>query len=113
MSDYVDNLVRQWELNDPRDRWRHTGEEPTSSMDKPLPGWKPMEEAERDLDRMLICSVCGADACFGFGATLDGVRMGDVGDWRCSEHHPTRKANRTREEWERATMPADRTEAVA
>ena len=23
---YVEQLVRQWELADPRDRWRHTGE---------------------------------------------------------------------------------------
>jgi hypothetical protein len=25
---YVEDLVRQWELADPRDRWRHTGEAP-------------------------------------------------------------------------------------
>lgn len=55
-----------------------------------------------DTDRMLICSVCGADSAFGFGVTLDGLRMGDVGDWRCSEHHPTRKASYTREEWAHA-----------
>jgi hypothetical protein len=23
---YAEQLVRQWELADPRDRWRHTGE---------------------------------------------------------------------------------------
>jgi len=57
---------------------------------------------ERDFERMLICDVCGADACFGFGVTLDGVRMGDVGSWRCAEHHPHRKASYTREEWAEA-----------
>lgn len=53
----------------------------------------------QDVNRMSICSVCGADACFGFGITIEGARMGDFGDWRCSEHHPTRKARYTREEW--------------
>lgn len=54
-----------------------------------------------DVERMLFCEVCGADACFGFGVTLDGLRMGDVGSWRCEEHHPDadRQIPRTREEW--------------
>lgn len=52
-----------------------------------------------DADRMLFCDVCGADACFGFGVTLDGIRMGDVGSWRCSEHHPERPARLTLEQW--------------
>lgn len=55
-----------------------------------------------DFDRMLICEICGADACFGFGVTREGIRMGDVGMWRCSEHHPHRKASYTREEWAQA-----------
>lgn len=55
-----------------------------------------------DVERMSICSVCGADACFGFGVTVEGIRMGDVGDWRCAEHHPTRKVRYTREEWAQA-----------
>jgi hypothetical protein len=49
-----------------------------------------------DVERMLFCDVCGADACFGFGVTLDGLKMGDVGTWRCTEHHPVRKASYTR-----------------
>lgn len=57
---------------------------------------------EEDVDRMLFCEVCGADACFGFGVTLEGIRMGDVGSWRCADHHPTRKARYTREEWAQA-----------
>jgi hypothetical protein len=52
-----------------------------------------------DIDRMSVCDVCGGPACFGFGMTLDGIRMGDVGSWRCADHHPTRKARYTREEW--------------
>jgi hypothetical protein len=55
-----------------------------------------------DVDRMLICSVCGEDACFGFGVTVEGLRMGDVGDWRCAKHHPHRKTSYTREEWAQA-----------
>lgn len=54
-----------------------------------------------DVERMLICGVCGGPSCFGFGVTLDGIRMGDVGDWRCTEHHPApdRQLTYTREEW--------------
>lgn len=54
-----------------------------------------------DVHRMLTCSVCGGQARFGFDVTLDGLRMGDVGDWRCEDHHPTRKTSYTREEWAR------------
>jgi hypothetical protein len=55
-----------------------------------------------DLDRMLICDVCGADACCGSGVTVDGIRMGDVGSWRCAEHHPDRKPRYSREQWAEA-----------
>ena len=54
------------------------------------------------IKKMMKCSICGASACFGFGVTVDGIRMGDVGDWRCSEHHPQQKARYTREEWKKA-----------
>lgn len=57
---------------------------------------------EEDFHRMLICDVCGEPSNFGFGVTLEGIRMGDMGSWRCSEHHPTRKASYTREEWAQA-----------
>jgi hypothetical protein len=52
-----------------------------------------------DAERMLFCDVCGANACFGFDVTLEGLKMGDVGTWRCSEHHPARTPSRTREHW--------------
>jgi hypothetical protein len=55
-----------------------------------------------DTGRMLVCDVCGADACFGSAVTVDGVRMGDVGSWRCEEHRPTRQPRYTREEWAQA-----------
>lgn len=57
-----------------------------------------------DADRMLFCDVCGADACFGFGVTPDGLRMGDVGTWRCENHHPhlDLQMRCTREEWAQA-----------
>jgi len=105
---YADDLVRQWELNDPRDRWRHTGEKPPSShaQSTPLEGWKPTEEQERDIDRMLVCEVCGENACFGFGVSLEAVKMGDVGSWRCAEHHPHRQPSYTREEWAKINAAA-------
>ena len=52
-----------------------------------------------DTERMLICDVCGGPACVGTGVTVEGIRMGDVGSWRCAEHHPHRKSSYTREEW--------------
>ena len=52
-----------------------------------------------DVERMLFCDVCGGPACVGFGVTVEGIRMGDVGGWRCAEHHPHRKSSYTREEW--------------
>ncbi|MGY8660942.1 hypothetical protein Q3C01_01070 [Bradyrhizobium sp. UFLA05-109] len=42
--DYAAQLVRQWELADPRDRWRHTGELPpalSTEVKKPV-AHKPM-----------------------------------------------------------------------
>jgi hypothetical protein len=55
-----------------------------------------------DVDRMLICSVCGKDACFGFNLSLDGILMGDVGDWRCADHHASGRERYTRERWAEA-----------
>lgn len=52
-----------------------------------------------DVERMMACDVCGEPACVGSGVTLEGLRMGDVGSWRCAEHHPHRKASYSREEW--------------
>src|SRR5258708_14093902 len=37
----VANLVKQWELADPRDRWKHTGEAPPKAADVPKPRARP------------------------------------------------------------------------
>ena len=34
---YAAEIVRRWELADPRDRWKHTGEAPPSPQIEPLP----------------------------------------------------------------------------
>jgi hypothetical protein len=34
-SDYAVHIVRQWEMADPRDRWRHTGEPPPEPKIEP------------------------------------------------------------------------------
>jgi hypothetical protein len=34
-SDYAAQIVRQWEMNDARDRWRHTGEMPPGIVETP------------------------------------------------------------------------------
>ena len=60
-----------------------------------------------DLDRMLICGICGAEACCGFDVTIDGQRMGDVGNWRCADHHPDQARRFTREEWAAARAAGD------
>jgi hypothetical protein len=40
------DLVRQWELADPRDRWKHTGEAPPPSSNIPDVGRRPYRTAE-------------------------------------------------------------------
>lgn len=55
-----------------------------------------------DSERMMFCEICGDEASCGFNVTLDGLKMGDVGNWRCSEHHMHRNARYTREEWAQA-----------
>jgi hypothetical protein len=40
-SDYAAQIVRQWELADPRDRWRHTGEAPPTAEPAPIKGERP------------------------------------------------------------------------
>lgn len=50
-SDYASQLVMQWKLADPRDRWRWTGELPPKP--EPQPEWparKPYKTAQATLD---------------------------------------------------------------
>jgi hypothetical protein len=40
------DLVRQWELADPRDRWRHTGAQPPAAIQQPAPRREPYKPAD-------------------------------------------------------------------
>jgi hypothetical protein len=42
----ANDLVRQWELADPRDRWKHTGEAPPKASAFPVPSARPYRPAE-------------------------------------------------------------------
>ena len=44
------DLVRQWELADPRDRWRHTGEPKPKASDIPTDEPKPYRTAASTID---------------------------------------------------------------
>ena len=48
-SDYAAQLVKQWELDDPRDRWRWTGEQPPTAeiRNGPIGGVKANKPAYR------------------------------------------------------------------
>ncbi|PDT69226.1 hypothetical protein CO683_14780 [Bradyrhizobium ottawaense] len=50
-SDYAQRLVRDWELADPRDRWRHTGELPP-----------PPEKGPKRLNFPIISESCRCPA---------------------------------------------------
>jgi hypothetical protein len=43
---YVDDIVRRWELADPRDRWKHTGEAPPKAVDVARPRPAPYRTPE-------------------------------------------------------------------
>ncbi len=43
-------LVRRWELADPRDRWKHTGEPPPKASTPREPGPKPYRTAQSTVD---------------------------------------------------------------
>jgi hypothetical protein len=45
----ADDLVTQWELADPRDRWRHTGESPPQ-LDEGFPPPRPHRTARSTID---------------------------------------------------------------
>jgi hypothetical protein len=44
------DLVRQWELADPRDRWRHTGEPPPKILTAPKPSPRPYSTPDSVID---------------------------------------------------------------
>jgi hypothetical protein len=54
-----DDLVRQWELADPRDRWRHTGEaRPTEAM-KPRRDTAPYRTAQSTIAAFWVVAKIG------------------------------------------------------
>jgi hypothetical protein len=44
------DLVRQWELADPRDRWRHTGEQPPQAVEVPRAAAQPYRTPQSTID---------------------------------------------------------------
>lgn len=46
--DYAQRLVRDWELDDPRDRWRWTGELPPPPEKEPAPRPRPVPQSTVD-----------------------------------------------------------------
>jgi hypothetical protein len=44
------DLVRQWELADPRDRWKHTGEQPPATSDIPKSYPRPYSTPDSVID---------------------------------------------------------------
>jgi hypothetical protein len=44
------DLVARWELADPRDAWRHTGEQPPRSDVEPIPQAKPYRTPQATID---------------------------------------------------------------
>jgi hypothetical protein len=56
------DLVRQWELDDPRDRWKHTGEAPPPPELAPIPA-RPYRSPKPSVDAFLwLASQENADA---------------------------------------------------
>jgi hypothetical protein len=53
-SDYASQLVMQWELADPRDRWRWTGEMPPKPEQREWPVRKPYRTPETVIDAFHI-----------------------------------------------------------
>jgi hypothetical protein len=47
---YAADIVRQWEMADPRDRWRHTGEAPPPPQIEPLPAKQPYRTPQSTTD---------------------------------------------------------------
>ena len=53
------DLVRQWELDDPRDRWKHTGEAPPKAMSPQVNRPKAYETPEATINAFwYVVSLC-------------------------------------------------------
>jgi hypothetical protein len=44
------DLIAQWEIADPRDRWRHTGEHPPSAVETPRAAPQPYRTPQSTID---------------------------------------------------------------
>jgi hypothetical protein len=51
------DLVRQWEMTDPRDRWRHTGEAPPKISNAPPRRPEPYRPAESTVQAFLYVAT--------------------------------------------------------
>jgi hypothetical protein len=49
-SDYAAQIARQWEMADPRDRWRHTGEPCPQAVDMPVAASQPYRTPKSVID---------------------------------------------------------------
>lgn len=59
-SDYASQLVMQWELNDPRDRWRWTVEMPPKPGSQPAwPARKPYATPQSVIDAFFVVMESG------------------------------------------------------
>jgi hypothetical protein len=57
--DYAADIVRRWELADPRDRWRHTGEAPPKASAPPQPSPRPYRTPQTTIDAFwYVVSLC-------------------------------------------------------
>ena len=56
------DLVRQWELDDPRDRWRHTGEPRPATPAAPTPRREPYAPPQSTLDAFQCVAASGGVA---------------------------------------------------
>jgi hypothetical protein len=58
---YAADIVRQWELADARDRWRHTGEAPPAAVEM-LPAAKPTYTTPQSVVDAFWCVMQSGDA---------------------------------------------------
>jgi hypothetical protein len=57
------DLVKQWELADPRDRWRHTGEQPPKPSDIPNARPEPYRTPQSTIDAFFFVASQGDADC--------------------------------------------------
>jgi hypothetical protein len=58
-ADYAAQIVRQWELDDPRDRWKHTGELPPQAVEMPRAAAQPYRTPQSTIDAFWFVAGLG------------------------------------------------------